>query len=168
MFTATLNPRHNVVTLINSVEQLLDIPVILMGRHKVFSNEEIGAILKVALPNFALSFEEHYVNFVQNPAGMWGLEVVDRFSGQRNLYLGGGYRKGILSGTNPLSDWDRTQEGDYLYIEDCSEEALNSFSSYSKKISYELMADLLYHFNSGKEWGTCSPYLKGSVLPSNE
>ena len=145
MFTASLNPRHNVANLVNALENLLDTPVILLGRHKVFSTEEIGAILKVALPNFALSFEEHYVNFVQNPTGMWGLEVVDRFSGHRNFYLGAGYRKGILSGTKPLSEWGKDPEGFYYFITNISDGTLEIFQS-SKEINYSKMADLLFPF----------------------
>ena len=145
MFTASLTPRHNVANLVNALEALLDIPVTLLGRHKVFSTEDIGAILKVALPNFALCFEEHYVNFVQNSTGMWGLEVVDRFSGQRNFYLGAGYRKGILSGNKPLSEWGKDPEGFYYFIPDISDGTLDIFMS-SQEISYSKMADLLFPF----------------------
>lgn len=145
MFTAALTPRHNVANLVNTLETLLDTPVILLGKNKVFSTEEVGAILKVALPNFALSFEEHYVNFVQNSTGMWGLEVVDRFSGHRNFYLGAGYRKGILSGSKPLSEWGRDPEGFYYFITNISDGTLEIFQS-STEVSYSKMADLLFPF----------------------
>ena len=150
MFTASLTPRHNVANLVNALEALLDIPVTLLGRHKVFSTEDIGAILKVAEPNFALCFEEHYVNFVQNSTGMWGLEVVDRFSGQRNFYLGAGYRKGILSGNKPLSEWGKDPEGFYYFIENCSDKALEQFNS-ATEISYSAMADRMACFNKKGE-----------------
>ena len=145
MFTASLTPRHNVNALISAIETLVDIPVILLGKHKIFSTEEIGSILKIAEPNFALSFEEHYVYVHVNSTGMWGLEVVDRFSGHRNFYLGAGYRKGILSGNKPLSEWGKDPEGFYYFITNISDGTIEIFQS-SKEVSYSKMADLLFPF----------------------
>ena len=145
MFTASLNPRHNVANLVNALETLLDISMILPAKHKVFSTGEIGSFLKLSEPNIALCFEEHYVYVHVNPRGMWGLEIVDRFSGQRNFYLGAGYRKGILSGSKPLSEWGRDPEGFYYFITNISDGTLEIFQS-SKEISYSKMADLLFPF----------------------
>lgn len=150
MFTASLTPRHNVNALISAIETLVDIPVILLGKNKIFSTEEIGSILKIAEPHFALSFEEHYVYVHVNSTGMWGLEIVDRFSGQRNFYLGAGYQKGILSGTKPLSEWGKDPEGFYYFIEDCSDKALEQFNS-ATEISYSAMADRMACFNKKGE-----------------
>ena len=147
MFTASLNPRHNVANLVNALETLLDISMILPAKHKVFSTGEIGSFLKLSEPNIALCFEEHYVYVHVNPRGMWGLEIVDRFSGQRNFYLGAGYQKGILSGSKPLSEWGLDPEGFYYFIEDFSRANLRNFYSI-EETNYSKMVDRLAELNT--------------------
>lgn len=150
MFNAQLNPRHNVNALISAIETMVDIPVILLGKNKIFSTEEIGSILKIAEPHFALSFEEHYVYVHVNHRGMWGLEIIDCFSGQINFYLGAGYQKGILSGSKPLSEWGLDPEGFYYFIEDFSRANLRNFYSI-EETNYSKMVDRLAELNKWAE-----------------
>ena len=145
MFTATLTPNRTSANLVESLEQLFNLPVFMLEGTKLFSIEEIGSFLKLSEPNLAFSFEEHTLKVHVNPTGMWGLEVVDRFSGQRNFYLGAGYRKGILSGSKPLSEWGKTPEGDYYFIPNISDGTLEIFQ-YGEEISYSKMAELLFPF----------------------
>ena len=149
MFNAQLNPNRNSANLVQSLEQLFSLPVFLLEGTNLFKLEEIGGFLKISEPYLALSFIEHYLKVHVNPRGMWGLEIVDRFTGQRNFYLGAGYQKGILSGSKPLSEWGLDPEGFYYFIEDFSEETLWRFYS-ETGISYPKMANLLSRFNSGK------------------
>ena len=145
MFTATLTPIRTATSLVEALENLFNLQVFLLDGTNLFNVEEVGRFLKLAEPNLAFSFEEHSLKVHVNSTGMWGLEIIDRFSGHRNFYLGAGYRKGILSGSKPLSEWGKDPEGFYYFITNISDGTLEIFK-YSKEVSYSKMADLLFPF----------------------
>ena len=145
MFTASLTPIRTNATLLAALENLFNLPVFLLEGTSLFKVEEIGKFLKVSEPNLVFGFEEHTLKVHVNLRGMWGLEIVDRFSGQRNFYLGAGYQKGILSGSKPLSEWGKDPEGFYYHIDNFSEANLRNFYLINE-ISYSKMADLLFPF----------------------
>ena len=150
MFNANLNPNRTAVNLVESLEQLLNLPVFMLEGTKLFQIQEIGSFLKLAEPNLAFCFEEHTLKVHVNPRGLWGLEIVDRFSGQRNFYLGAGYQKGILSGSKPLSEWGLDPEGFYYVIENFSEGNLRNFYLINE-INYSKMVDRLAELNNSAE-----------------
>ena len=150
MFTATLTPNRTATNLVESLETLLNLPVFLLEGTNLFKLEEIGSFLKVSEPNLAFCFEEHYVYVHVNHRGMWGLEIIDCFSGQINFYLGAGYQKGILSGSKPLSEWGLDPEGFYYFIEDFSRANLRNFYSI-EETNYSKMVDRLAELNKWAE-----------------
>ena len=111
MFNAQLNPNRTSVELVKTLEQLFNLPVFMLEGTNLFKIEEIGSFLKISEANLAFSFEEHYVYVHVNHRGMWGLEIIDCFSGRINFYLGAGYQKGILSGNKTLSEWGLDPDG---------------------------------------------------------
>ena len=150
MFTATLTPNRTSANLVETLETLFNLPVFLLEGTNLFKVEEIGNFLKISEPNLAFGFEEHTLRVHVNLRGMWGLEIVDRFSGQRNFYLGAGYQKGILSGSKPLSEWGLDPEGFYYFIENFSEANLRNFY-FINEVSYSKMVDRLAELNKWAE-----------------
>ena len=150
MFTSSLTPNRTSANLVEALENLFNLPVFLLEGTSLFKVEEIGTFLKVSEPNLVFGFEEHYVYVHVNHRGMWGLEIIDCFSGQINFYLGAGYQKGILSGSKPLSEWGLDPEGFYYFIEDFSRANLRNFYSI-EETNYSKMVDRLAELNKWAE-----------------
>ena len=150
MFTATLTPNRTSANLVEALENLFSLPVFLLEGTNLFKVEEIGSFLKLSEPNLVFSFEEHYVYVHVNHRGMWGLEIIDCFSGRINFYLGAGYKRGILSGSKPLSEWGLDPEGFYYFIEDFSRANLRNFYSI-EETNYSKLVDRLAELNKWAE-----------------
>ena len=149
MFNAQLNPNANYSETIESLEDFLS--------H--LSNVQIGVILKdMADYIWSANRKNHNLSIVSN-YGVWAIRVECRSTSQVNLYIGWGYRKGILTGKKPLSEW-----GEGYIIENCSAETVKQFSKTSVT-HYGFLTDLLSHYNNGEEWGTCSPEFSEFELP---
>ena len=149
MFNAQLNPNANYVATINALENLFE--------H--LSDVQKGSILEpMADYLWSANRVNHNIRIVTS-YGLWALIINCRSTGITNMYLGRGYQKGILSGNKPLTEWKE----DYV-IENILPTTIEKFKQTSVN-HYGYLADLLSHYNNGKDWGTCSPEFSEFELP---
>lgn len=149
MFNAQLNPNANYVATINALENLFE--------H--LSDVQKGSILEpMADYLWSANRVNHNIRIVTS-YGIWAMLVQCRSTGISNLYLGRGYQDGILSGNKSLTEWR-----DGYVIANVQPATVDMFRKTSVT-HYGFLADLLTHYNSGEDWGTCSPEFSEFELP---
>ena len=149
MFNAQLNPNSNYVETLIALENLL----------KHLSDVSRAGILESMAEFINSSNRKNHSVRILTSYGIWAMLVQCRSTGISNLYLGRGYQDGILSGNKSLTEW---RDGYVI------PNVLPATVAMFKKTSvthYGFLADLLTHYNSGKDWGTCSPEFSEFELP---
>ena len=132
-------------SVLNSLDQLL-------STIRLWEQTPLVEIFKERIRG---SFDYPQCVIVHIKAEYWMLQVSDFCTPGVDLYFGLGYKPGVLTGENPLSEWD----SDYT-LKGVTNDVLMKYydDEFHKDSIYNLstLIDMMYHFNNGEPWGSFS------------